>query len=384
MAAQDDIRWMELAVRSARQGLGRTGENPSVGCVIVRETPDGMEVLARGRTGDGGSPHGERAALAIAGARARGASLYVTLEPCSHFGKNPPCTDAIVKVGIARVVVALDDPNPLVGGEGYKRLEAAGIVVERGVLREDAAWVTAGHLLRVKENRPFVQLKLAVSSDGLIAVGDGAPQWVTGEAARGRGHLLRAQMDAILVGSGTVLADNPSLDCRLAGLERFSPMPVVLDSGLQISPAARLVENSGVRPLLVFYHDSGEPDIADRAERLTANRVELEAVGLAKEGGLDLKHVLERLAVRGVGRLLVEGGPRVAHSFYRAGLIDEAVIFRGAQPVEGEGLKPLAEFGVELFDDQDEWQAAPEFSCRGDTMMVYRSRKSLKNIGAQT
>ncbi len=381
MAAGNDNRWMELAVHLARQGLGRTGKNPSVGCVIVRETADGAEVLGRGVTGDGGAPHGERAALARAGDKARGATLYVTLEPCSHHGGTPPCTDAIIEAGIARVAAAVDDPNPLVGGDGFRRLEEAGIAVARGILPQEAGWITAGHLLRVKENRPFVQLKLAVSKDGLIAPGDGAPQWVTGEAARKRGHLMRAQADVIMVGRGTVAADDPALDCRLPGLGKYSPLPVVLDSGLSIDPGARLVENSFARPLQVFYHGDDDGDArAERAEVLTGKGAVLHAVGRGHEGGLDLNGVLGRLAALGTTRVLVEGGPSLARSFYDEGLIDEAVVFRGTEALAGTGLKPLKSQGVEVFDNRDEWTPAPEFSCGGDTMMVYRSRKSMARL----
>ena len=181
MADAQDHRFMQLAVRLGAQGLGRTSNNPSVGCVIVRKTDDGVEVLGRGRTNDGGTPHGERLALERAGDNAHGATLYVTLEPCSHFGKTTPCADAIIAAGIDRVVVAIADPNPDVAGGGIKRLTEAGIQVETDVLADDALWLTAGHLLRMRQKRPFVQLKFAVSKDGMIAPGDGAPQWVTGD-----------------------------------------------------------------------------------------------------------------------------------------------------------------------------------------------------------
>ena len=377
MAAHSDRQWMRLAIRLGRDGLGATGDNPSVGCVIVRETVDGWEVIGRGRTGDGGRPHGEVQALAMAGEEARGATLYVTLEPCSHFGKSPPCADAIIKAGIARVVVAVKDPNPVVSGDGLARLKDAGIEVETGVLVDEASWATAGHLLRFLEERPFVQLKIAVSSDGLIAPGDGAPQWVTGPQSRARGHLLRGQADGILVGIGTVLADDPKLDCRLPGLEGQSPVPVVLDSQLRTPLRAHLVMNSNVRPLRIFCAPVGDNDDARvRAEKLRNKGVVIHEISLHDKGQLDPVDVLRRLKELGITRLMIEGGPRVAQSFLGAGLIDEVVIFRGDKPVDGDGLLPLSSDGIDIFDDPEKWLVQLELTCGVDLMMVKRNRKT--------
>ncbi|MBN9580490.1 MAG: bifunctional diaminohydroxyphosphoribosylaminopyrimidine deaminase/5-amino-6-(5-phosphoribosylamino)uracil reductase RibD, partial [Afipia sp.] len=221
----DDRRFMKLALALGRRGQGRTWPNPAVGAVVVK---DGV-IVGRGWTQPGGRPHAEPEALKRAGAAARGATLYVTLEPCSHFGKSPPCADAIIAAGIARVVSAIEDPNPDVAGQGHARLRAAGIAVDVGLCAEEAGRDHAGHLLRVREHRPFVVLKLAVSADDRIAAAGHRPVAITGEAARARVHLLRAQSDALLIGIGTALADDPLLTCRLPGMAARSPVRVVLD-----------------------------------------------------------------------------------------------------------------------------------------------------------
>src|SRR5580704_7557574 len=224
-AAASDRRFMALALALGRRGLGRTHPNPAVGAVVVK---DGV-IVGRGWTQPGGRPHAEPEALRRAGEAARGATLYVTLEPCSHFGKSPPCADAIIAVGISRVVAAIEDPNPEVAGKGHAKLRAAGITVDVGLFAEEAARDHAGHFRRIRDKRPHVVLKLAVSSDDKIGAAGGRPVAITGEAARTRVHLLRAQSDAILVGIGTVLADDPLLTCRLPGMEARSPVRVVLD-----------------------------------------------------------------------------------------------------------------------------------------------------------
>ena len=223
-----DQRFMQLALTLGRRGQGRTWPNPAVGAVVVK---DGV-IVGRGWTQPGGRPHAEPEALQRAGEAARGATLYVTLEPCSHFGKSPPCADAIIAAGIARVVSAIEDPNPEVAGKGHARLRAAGIAVDVGLCAAEAAHDHAGHFRRIRDKRPHVILKLAVSSDDKIGAAGGKPVAITGEAARARVHLLRAQCDAILVGIGTVLADDPLLTCRLPGMEARSPVRVVLDRAL--------------------------------------------------------------------------------------------------------------------------------------------------------
>src|ERR1700733_5049298 len=225
----DDARFMSLALALGRRGLGNTWPNPAVGAVVVRDDGGAPVIVGRGWTQPGGRPHAEVEALRRAGAAARGATLYVTLEPCSHHGKTPPCADAVIASGIARVVSALEDPNPEVAGQGHARLRAAGIAVDIGLCAAEAAHDHAGHFRRIRDKRPHIILKLAVSSDEKRGAAGRKPVAISGEAARARMHLLRAQCDAILVGIGTVRADDPLLTCRLPGMEARSPVRVVLD-----------------------------------------------------------------------------------------------------------------------------------------------------------
>jgi diaminohydroxyphosphoribosylaminopyrimidine deaminase/5-amino-6-(5-phosphoribosylamino)uracil reductase len=253
-----DQRFMALALSLGRRGLGQVWPNPAVGAVVVK---DGV-IVGRGWTQAGGRPHAEPEALARAGDAARGATLYVTLEPCSHFGKSPPCADAIVAAGIARVVSAIGDPNPVVAGDGYAKLRAAGITVDIGPGAMEAARDHAGHFRRIRDKRPHVILKLAVSPDDKIGAAGRKPVAVTGEAARARVHLLRAQCDAILVGIGTVLSDDPMLTCRLPGMEALSPVRVVLDRALRMPGASRLVHSARETPLWVMTSNLSEAPAA--------------------------------------------------------------------------------------------------------------------------
>ncbi len=316
-----DEHMMAIAIRMARTGLGQTRPNPSVGAVIANEKTG--EVLARAVTANGGRPHAETQAIAAAGSRAKGATLYVTLEPCSHHGHTGPCADAIIAAGITRVVVAIEDPDPRVAGRGLDRLRAAGIEVVRGVLAAEARWVTRGHIVRVTERRPLVTLKLAVDTNGHISPGvGGKPVWVTGEAARANGQLLRARHDAILVGRGTVIADDPSLTCRLPGLSHRSPVRVVLAQTPDF-PAGNLAATIDIAPLWVMCsHD------ALRAQAAQPTRIRAEMIGVSVvDGKLWLPAVMEALVARGITRLLVEGGPTIWRAFAIASLIDEVVLY---------------------------------------------------------
>src|SRR3954471_7009763 len=280
-----DQRFMQLALNLGRRGLGRTWPNPAVGAVVVK---DGV-IVGRGWTQAGGRPHAEPEALKRAGEAARGATLYVTLEPCSHFGKSPPCVDAVIASGIARVVSAIEDPNPEVAGQGHARLRAAGITVDVGLGAAEAARDHAGHFRRIRDRRPHVILKLAVSPDGKIGAAGGKPVAITGEAARNRVHLLRAQSDAILVGIGTVLADDPQLTCRLPGMEARSPVRVVLDRALRIPGASKLVGSAREIPLWVVGSELAE---AATATRLGAAGAQIMRVPPGSASGLDLAAVL--------------------------------------------------------------------------------------------
>jgi diaminohydroxyphosphoribosylaminopyrimidine deaminase/5-amino-6-(5-phosphoribosylamino)uracil reductase len=329
-----DRRFMQLALTLGRRGLGRTWPNPAVGAVVVK---DGV-IVGRGWTQAGGRPHAEPEALKRAGEAARGATLYVTLEPCSHFGKSPPCADAIIAAGISRVVAAIEDPNPEVAGNGFAKLRAAGISVDVGLFAAEAAHDHAGHIRRIHDKRPHVILKLAVSSDDKIAAAGGKPVAITGEAARTRVHLLRAQSDAILVGIGTVLADDPILTCRLPGMGARSPVRVVLDRALRIPGNSRLVHSARQTPLWVVTSELAE---APAAMKLGAAGAQVVRVAPTAAAGLDLPAVLHALAERGITRLMVEGGSRVASSFVAAGLVDEIWLLRGREAIDTGGVAAL-------------------------------------------
>jgi diaminohydroxyphosphoribosylaminopyrimidine deaminase / 5-amino-6-(5-phosphoribosylamino)uracil reductase len=329
-----DRRFMQLALTLGRRGLGRTWPNPAVGAVVVK---DGV-IVGRGWTQPGGRPHAEPEALRRAGEAAHGATLYVTLEPCSHFGKSPPCADAVIAAGISRVVAAIEDPNPEVAGNGFARLRAAGIAVDVGLFAAEATHDHAGHVRRIRDKRPHVISKLAVSSDDRIAAAGGKPVAITGEAARTRVHLLRAQCDAILVGIGTVLADDPLLTCRLPGMEARSPVRVVLDRALRIPGNSRLVHSARETPLWVITSELAE---APAAMKLGAAGAQVIRVAPTIAAGLDLPAVLHALAGRGITRLMVEGGSRVASSFVAAGLVDEIWLLRGNEAIGAEGVAAL-------------------------------------------
>jgi diaminohydroxyphosphoribosylaminopyrimidine deaminase/5-amino-6-(5-phosphoribosylamino)uracil reductase len=331
---EEDRRLMQLALTLGRRGLGRTWPNPAVGAVVVK---DGV-IVGRGWTQPGGRPHAEPEALRRAGEAARGATLYVTLEPCSHFGRSPPCADAVIAAGIARVVAAIEDPNPLVAGQGHARLRAAGIKVDVGLCAAEAARDHAGHFRRVRDKRPHVILKLAVSSDDKIAASGHKPVAITGKAAKTRVHLLRAQCDAILVGIGTVLADDPLLTCRLPGMAARSPVRVVLDRGLRIPGDSRLVHSARETPLWLIASELAE---AAAATKLGAAGAQVIRIAPKDAPGLDLNAVLHALSERGMTRLLVEGGSRVASSFVAAGLADEIWLLRGPDPIGADGIAAL-------------------------------------------
>jgi diaminohydroxyphosphoribosylaminopyrimidine deaminase / 5-amino-6-(5-phosphoribosylamino)uracil reductase len=327
----EDARFMALALALGRRGLGRTWPNPAVGAVIVQ---DGI-IVGRGWTQPGGRPHAETQALQRAGAAARGATLYVTLEPCSHYGKTPPCADAVIAAGIARVVSALVDPNPEVAGAGHWRMAQAGIVVEVGLGADEARRAHAGHIRRVQDGRPHVTLKLAVSADEKVGLAGRRPTPITGSRARNRVHLMRAMNDVILTGSGTVLADDPLLTCRLPGMR--SPIRVVLDSTLRLPPASRLVASARQTPLWVV---TGEGGSGERERALAAQGVEVLRVTVTG-GRLDLGAVLKLLAERGITRLMVEAGPILATAFINADLVDEAALFRAPTAIGPDGIDAL-------------------------------------------
>ena len=328
---------MALALALGRRGLGRTWPNPAVGAVIVRNDGDGPVIVGRGWTQPGGRPHAEVEALRRAGDAARGATLYVTLEPCSHHGKSPPCADAVIAAGIARAVSALVDPNPEVAGAGHWRMAEAGITVEVGVGADEARRAHAGHIRRVQDGRPHVMLKLAVSSDGKAALAGRRPATITGERARDRVHLMRAMSDAVVTGIGTVLADDPLLTCRLPGMAHLSPVRIVLDSKLRLPVTSKLVAGARQTALWVV---TGEDAPRDREQALLALGAEMMRVP-SLDGRLDLAAVLKAFAGRGITRLMVETGPILAAAFLRADLVDEVALFRAPQAIGTDGIDAL-------------------------------------------
>jgi diaminohydroxyphosphoribosylaminopyrimidine deaminase/5-amino-6-(5-phosphoribosylamino)uracil reductase len=316
---------MRHALRLAERAQGSTAPNPPVGCVIVR---DGR-VVGRGWTQPAGRPHAETVALAQAGSAARGATAYVTLEPCAHHGQTPPCANALADAQLARVVAAMMDPDPRVAGAGFAHLEQRGIDVTRGVLEADAQALNAGFVTRVTASRPLVALKIAQTLDGRVADPNGNSRWITSAEARRHAHWLRTQYDAIMVGIGTVLADDPLLTCRLPGLEQRSPMRVILDSKLQLPVDSQLVRTAKEHPVVVFTLDQTGGD------HLAGKGVAIERIRQVENGLAAIGTVLEALAGRGITRLLVEGGPRLLASIVKSGFADllhlyRAPIFLGA------------------------------------------------------
>jgi diaminohydroxyphosphoribosylaminopyrimidine deaminase/5-amino-6-(5-phosphoribosylamino)uracil reductase len=360
-----DQHFMALALTLGRRGQGRTWPNPAVGAVVVK---DGV-IVGRGWTQPSGRPHAEPEALSRAGEAARGATLYVTLEPCSHIGKSPPCTEAIIATGITRVVSAIEDPNPEVAGQGHAKLRAAGITVDIGLGAAEAAHDHAGHFRRIRDKRPHVILKLAVSSDDKIGSAGRKPVAISGEAAKARVHLLRAQCDAILIGIGTVLADDPLLTCRLPGMEGRSPVRVVLDRALRIPGTSRLVHSARETPLWVMTSNLAEARAAMKLGAAGAQVIRIATPSTPP--GLDLLTVLHALAERGITRLLVEGGARVASSFVASGLVDEVWLLRGADPVGPDGVAALDALPLSALTESPTFKLRASETLQKDTLTIY-------------
>jgi diaminohydroxyphosphoribosylaminopyrimidine deaminase/5-amino-6-(5-phosphoribosylamino)uracil reductase len=364
-----DRRFMALALSLGRRGLGRTWPNPAVGAVIVKNG----EIVGRGWTQPGGRPHAEIEALRRAGEAARGATLYVTLEPCSHHGKSPPCADAVIAAGIARVVSALQDPNPEVAGAGHARLRRPGIAVDVGIGGAAARRDHAGHIRRMREGRPQVMLKLAISADGKAAGAGRARVAITGEAVRNRVHLLRAHSDAIMIGIGTALADDPVLTCRLPGMAGMSPVRVVLDTRLRLPVNSRLVQTAHETPLWVITAEHAPPasEAALRGHGVDVVRT------VEKNGRLDLTPVLKLLAGRGITHLMVEGGPTLASAFIAADLADEVLLFHSPTRVGDDGLAALEPRARTMLDQHLKCISSEQV---GPDRQEYYGRESLADV----
>ena len=341
-------RWMKAALAIARRGLGNVAPNPAVGCLIIK----GGIVVGRGWTQPGGRPHAETMALRQAGAAAKGATAYVTLEPCAHHGKTPPCAEALIAAGIAKVISATLDPDKRVSGKGLALLRGAGIEVIEGVMAEQAAFLNNGFFKTITAARPHFTLKVAGSLDGRIATKSGESKWITGSPARAYGHLLRSSHDAILVGANTAVRDDPLLTCRVEGLVELSPHRLVLDSDLRIATNSELVNTAKARPTTVLCKKETEK---------ATKRSDLDALGVRivdVEDTRDLVEVASAIAKLGITRVLVEGGGQLHASFLSANMADELVCFTAGKAIGGDGLPAIAALGLASLGD------APHFTLK--------------------
>ena len=335
-ARDQDERFMVAALSYGRWNLGQTFPNPAVGALVVSKS-DEPRFIARGITARGGRPHAEAVALAAAGAGAKNATIYVTLEPCVPHGRGEPCTDLIKHSGISRVVIALQDPNPATSGRGIARLREAGVSVTVGPGEAEAVRAHAGHIRRMKDGRPHVILKIAVSVDGKTGLKGRKPADISCDVSRAEAHMLRATSDAVMVASGTVLADDPMLNCRLPGMEDRSPIRVVLDGGLRISLTTKLVKTAREIPLWVIARPDASPEKQRELEQAGAEVMRVSTAG----GKIDLSEALFLLATRNITRLLVEGGPIISAELLRENLIDEAVIVHSPKELGADAIPAL-------------------------------------------
>ena len=360
-----DESFMMAALSIGRRRLGETGDNPAVGALLVR---DGV-VIAQGWTERGGRPHAEVMALAEAGEAARGATLYVTLEPCSHHGRSPPCAEGVVKAGVTRVVSAMEDPNPEVAGRGHALLRDAGINVTDGVCETEARRAHRGHVLRVTWSRPMVTLKLAETRDGFAAGSEHDRRLaITSAPANGLTHMMRATHDAIMVGIGTVRADDPLMTVRLPGLEARKPVRVVLDTHFSLSAATRLAATARETPVLAI---GGEGADVDRQEALDALDIATSRIGVAHDGHIDIAAALNLLALRGHMRVFSEGGPTVAAALIAHALADEVVIFTAPKPLGRAGVPSLSADARAILDDPARYTLIEDAMIGPDRMRRY-------------
>jgi diaminohydroxyphosphoribosylaminopyrimidine deaminase/5-amino-6-(5-phosphoribosylamino)uracil reductase len=338
VAAETDMQHMRAAITLARRGLGETAPNPSVGCVIVRDN----EVIARARTAAGGRPHAETEALRIAGAAARGATAYVSLEPCAHLGKTPPCANALIEAGVARVVIGARDPNPIVNGRGIQILRSAGIEVLEDVLQPEAQAVISGFAMVQNLGRPLLRLKLASTLDGKIATRTQESQWLTGQAARRAAHAMRGRHDGVLVGVGTVLADDPELTCRIDGFRSARLVRIVVDSHLRTPLLSKLVASASEAPVWILHRNGAD---AVRKQALEQAGVRLIEVA-GDNSGVDLAAALQALGKAGLTRILAEGGASIAAAFLRAQLVDRLAWFHAPGIIGADGWPAAQAFGI--------------------------------------
>lgn len=364
MAEDRDQRFMSLALSLGRRGLGQVWPNPAVGCVIVQ----GTRIVGRGWTQTGGRPHAETMALAQAGKAARGATVYVTLEPCAHHGQTPPCAEALIAAGVSRVVVALGDPDPRVAGKGVAMLREAGIEVVEGIGFSEASRDQRGFLSRVTQARPMLSLKLATSLDGRIATASGESQWITGPEARRHGHALRATHDAVLVGAGTAREDDPTLTVRDLGLAR-QPVRVVASRNLDLPVPSRLTDSTDQGPVWMI-HGPNAPEARQQVLRDLGVRV-LESP-LGADGNLDAVGLLEVLGREGLTRVYCEGGGGLAAALLGAGLVDDLVLFQAGLALGAEGRPALGVMGIAKLAEAERFALMRTRSIGTDTVSIWR------------
>lgn len=365
----DDSAIMQRVLDLAAKGMNTTQPNPMVGCIIINNE----EIVGEGFHQMAGDLHAERVALKAAGDRARGGTAYVSLEPCCHQGRTPPCTDALIDAGIRKVVAAMRDPNPLVEGGGFAKLQAAGIEVESGVLEEQARWLNRGFVNRMHNNRPWVVMKSAATLDGRTAAADGQSKWITGDVARADVQKIRAKSSAIITGIGTVETDDPNLDVRIDDCQR-QPWRVVLDSKLQIPLDARIIGSD--RKLLVFT-------LSDDVEKVSAlTELGVEVIQHANEGNerLDLASVLLDLAKWECNEVLVEAGSTLSGAFIEAGLVDELILFY-AGSLLGDQAKSMFEFTQAVaFENRPEYQVHNVTMVGSDVRVMALNKKSVSAL----
>ncbi|MEL7257450.1 MAG: bifunctional diaminohydroxyphosphoribosylaminopyrimidine deaminase/5-amino-6-(5-phosphoribosylamino)uracil reductase RibD [Pseudomonadota bacterium] len=354
-----DTRFLKLALALARQGDGTCWPNPSVGCVIVKDD----RIVGRGRTAPGGRPHAERMALDQAGQAAQGATAYVSLEPCSHHGQTPPCANALIEAGIARVVAPVEDPHPNVSGAGFDALRAAGVTVETGLLAEEAEDVLSGFLMRVQLGRPWVTLKLATSFDGRIATASGHSQWITGPEARRWVHAMRARHDAVMVGAGTVRADDPSLTVRDLGVAH-QPVRVAVSRRLDLPLMSNLARTAREVPVWLCHGPDADASLIEAWTGVGAELLTCQLTGRQ----LNLSSVLMELGQKGLTRVLCEGGGALAASLLAEGLVDELVGFTAGFAIGAEGRPGVGALGLDRLDNARRFRLVASRNVGGDAM----------------
>ncbi|MEM9099468.1 MAG: bifunctional diaminohydroxyphosphoribosylaminopyrimidine deaminase/5-amino-6-(5-phosphoribosylamino)uracil reductase RibD [Pseudomonadota bacterium] len=369
-SSAEDLRWMRLALALAQRRVGQVGSNPAVGAVLVKEG----RVLGRGATAPSGRPHAEAIALdrarRIWGAEAlRGATAYVSLEPCAHYGKTPPCAKSLIEAGVSRLVCPLEDPDPRVSGRGFAMLREAGVAVSIGLLAEAAEAVNAGFLTRQRRGRPYVTLKMASTLDGRIATQTGESRWITGPLARRRVHLLRAQSDGVLIGAGTARIDDPMLDVRLAGSWQ-QPVRVVADGMLSLPLTGRLVASVGEIPVWLLHRPGAA---AERAKALSAEGIELIETQATEAGLIDMTEALRGLGERGLNRVLCEGGGRIAAALLRDNLVDEIQLFSAGKLIGADGRPVVEALGLSKLSQARRFHVIREEVLGEDVLSIWRA-----------